>query len=291
MVTATGAGANYNGYFVACNPTFNPVTSQSSSTSGTAASFKNQATGYGSVDSGGNCVQQNPQAFAISTCIVVACSTGGGSTGGCGKDGGGHNCGSPIILDISGRGFNLTDVANGVRFDISGTGTTIQMGWTAPGADNAFLVLPAADGLVHNNQQLFGNLTPQPSSSTPNGFAALAVYDDPKNGGNGDGVIDSRDAIFSSLRLWIDANHDGISQPEELHTLPSLGVNSISLNYKADERTDQWGNVFHYRAQVNPGGATSTGRIAYDVFFVTADTTAKNIPTGGSCQAPTISNY
>jgi hypothetical protein len=160
-----------------------------------------------------------------------------------------------------------------------GNGHPIQMAWTAPGTNNAFLALPGADGLVHSGKQLFGNLTSQPVSKNPNGFAALAVYDLPANGGNGDGVIDARDAIFSSLRLWIDANHDGISQPEELHTLPSLGVTSISLNYKADRRTDQFGNVFRYHAQVNPGDPTSTGRVAYDVFFVTLPPpTTKNNP-------------
>ena len=196
---------------------------------------------------------------------------------------------SPIIIDTSGQGFNLTDALHGVKFDLRGTGQPIQIAWTAPGANNAFLALPGADGLVHNGKQLFGNFTPQPPSATPNGFAALAVYDDPKNGGNGDGVIDARDAVFASLRLWIDANHDGISQPEELHTLPSLGVNSISLSYKADQRTDQWGNVFHYRAQVNPGDATSTGRMAYDVFFVTLTNITKNMlnPAGRKCQVPT----
>ncbi len=187
---------------------------------------------------------------------------------------------SPVIFDLNGEGFRLTDATNGVVFDISGTGHPIRMGWTAPGADNAFLALPGADGLVRNGKQLFGNFTSQPASNTPNGFAALAVYDDPKNGGNGDGVIDSRDAIFTSLRLWIDANHDGISQPEELHTLPSLGVTSISLNYKAAQRTDQYGNVFRYRAQVDPGDSTNTGRMAYDVFFVTSQPTSKNIPRG-----------
>jgi len=159
-----------------------------------------------------------------------------------------------------------------------GNGHPIQMAWTAPGTNNAFLALPGADGLVHSGKQLFGNLTSQPVSKNPNGFAALAVYDDPKNGGNGDGIIDARDGIFASLRLWIDANHDGISQPEELHTLPSLGVTSISLNYKLDQRTDQYGNVFRYRAQVNPGDTTNTGRMAYDVFFVTSSPTSKNIP-------------
>jgi hypothetical protein len=172
----------------------------------------------------------------------------------------------------------LTSASNGVKFDISGNGTPLQIGWTASGANNAFLALPGPDGLVHNGQQLFGNFTPQPPSNTPNGFAALAVYDDPKNGGNGDGIIDSHDAVFPSLRLWIDANHDGISQPEELHTLPSLGVNAISLNYKAAQRTDQYGNVFRYRAQVDPGDPTNTGRMAYDVFFVKSQPTSKNIP-------------
>jgi hypothetical protein len=179
-------------------------------------------------------------------------------------------------------------------FDISGTGYPIQMGWTAKDSDNEFLALPGTDGLVHNGKQLFGNFTFQPPSDVRNGFAALAVYDDPKNGGNGDGIIDSRDAIFSSLRLWIDANHDGVSQPGELHTLASMGVNSISLNYHADERHDQYGNGFRYRAKVNPGEATDTGRMAYDVFFVRLpSTSAKNlIPlhpgqvSGQKCSVP-----
>src|SRR6516162_5800960 len=174
---------------------------------------------------------------------------------------------TPIIIDTSGNGFVLTSAASGVKFDMSGRGYPVQIAWTAPGSTNAFLALPAADGLIHSGLQLFGNYSPQPPSSTPNGFAALAVYDDPKNGGNGDGIIDSGDAIFSYLRLWIDTNHDGVSQPNEIYTLPSLGVYSISLTYKADLRTDQYGNVFRYRAQINPNGPTDTGRWAYDVFL------------------------
>ncbi len=204
-----------------------------------------------------------------------------------------YPCTSPIILDLSGQGFSLTSADNGVVFDISGTGHPIQMGWTALGADNAFLALPGADGLVHDGKQLFGNFTPQPASDHPNGFAALAVYDDPKNGGNGDGVIDSRDAIFSSLRLWIDANHDGIAQPGELHTLPSLGVNSIGLKYKLSEKEDQYGNRFRYRAKVNPDDpdASRVDRTAFDVFFVVLSPSGstKNLlnPEGQKCAVPT----
>jgi len=191
---------------------------------------------------------------------------------------------SPIMIDLTGTGFFLTDAAHGVLFDIKDTGKALQVAWTAPNAQNAFLALPGPDGLVHNGQQLFGNFAPQPpcpvgdTSCSPNGFRALAVYDDPANGGNGDGIIDLRDAIFSSLRLWIDANHDGISQPEELYMLPSLGINSISLNYKWDQRTDQYGNIFRYRAQV--GSTSGAGRMAYDVFLVIQ---TSNAVTAQSC--------
>ena len=197
-------------------------------------------------------------------------------------------CESPIVLDITGDGYNLTDAAHGVLFDMQGDGKLWQIGWTAQGANNAFLALPGPDGLVHTGQQLFGNFTPQPpcpvgdGSCSPNGFRALAVYDDPKNGGNGDGIIDARDAIFSSLRLWIDANHDGISQPNELYTLPALGINSIRLSYKSSQKTDQYGNVFRYRAQVNPDNPTDAGKTAYDVFFVVQPPAT----TAQSCPAP-----
>lgn len=188
--------------------------------------------------------------------LVVNC---GGGPGGC--------C-SPIIIDVTGNGFYLTDAQNGVVFDITGSGKTIQIAWTAPGADNAFLCLPDSNG-CNSGKQLFGSFTPQPASSTPNGFAALAVYDSPAKGGNGDGVIDANDAIFSSLRLWIDANHDGISQLNELYTLPSLNVESISLDYRAAQKKDRYGNVFRYRASVDyDDPSLPGGRIAYDVFLL-----------------------
>jgi hypothetical protein len=181
--------------------------------------------------------------------------------------------GSPIIIDVGGQGFHLTDAVNGVRFDISGTGHAVQIGWTAVDSDNAFLALPGSDGLVHNGKELFGDFTPQPPSNDPNGFRALAVYDQPENGGNGDGIIDNRDQIFSSLRLWIDINHDGICQPEELHTLPSMGVYSISLDYFTSRKRDRWGNLFRYGSEVNPDesqNGSEVGRITYDVILIEA---------------------
>jgi hypothetical protein len=181
---------------------------------------------------------------------------------------------TPIIIDTDGRGFSLTSAGNGVLFDLQGSGHNIKIAWTAADSATAFLALPGPDGLVHNGKELFGNFTPQPASNHRNGFAALAIYDLPENGGNGDGIIDSRDKVFASLRLWIDTNHDGVCQPEELHTLPSLGVDSISLSYHVSMRRDQYGNLFRYRARVNPGDPkndSEVGRVAYDVFLTAAN--------------------
>lgn len=176
----------------------------------------------------------------------------------------------PLIVDISGNGFSLTDAAHGVVFDIRADGHPFRIPWTA-GTQNAFLVLDRnGNGIIDNGSELFGNKSPQSQSPQPNGFLALADYDKPENGGNGDGVIDAHDAIFSQLRLWVDSNHDGISQPEELHTLPEMGVLSISLDYSLSRRTDEFGNVFRYKAKINQGvsGEPGVGRNIYDVFFV-----------------------
>ena len=192
--------------------------------------------------------------------------------------------GSPIIVDTTGRGFYLTSADSGVVFDIAGDGHPHQMGWTTATSGNAFLALDRNhNGYIENGTELFGDFTQQPKSDRPNGFLALAEFDKPENGGNGDGVIDNRDAVFSRLLLWIDENHDGISQRSELYTLPQLGVFSLALRFKESRRTDGFGNQFRYKAAVNPDpsdGESKDGRWAYDVFFVIAN---KAGATRGNC--------
>src|SRR5689334_239652 len=181
---------------------------------------------------------------------------------------------SPIIIDVSGNGFQLTSAAGGVQFVITGSEKFVQIAWTAAGAMNAFLVYDRNnDGQINNGAELFGNFSPQPPSASPNGFLALAEFDRPENGGNGDGIIDKNDAIFADLRLWIDINHDGVSQPTELYRLDELSVFSISLMYEESARTDQYGNLFHYRTKINVLAGqqddSQASRFAYDVFLTT----------------------
>jgi len=198
-------------------------------------------------------------------CQVNGCTCGGT----CEKDGTctyTFDC-SPILIAVGeSADIRLTSPDTGVYFDLEATGKKQWTAWTQKDEQVAFLVRDVNhNGIIDNGSELFGNHTLLPNGVvSPNGFAALAAYDRPENGGNGDGVIDAKDAIWPELMLWIDSNHNGLSEGNELYHLDDFGLTQISLDYKMTNRTDEFGNVFRFKSPCQLAGKV---RFGYDVFF------------------------
>jgi hypothetical protein len=179
-------------------------------------------------------------------------------------------CPTPVVVDVDGNGYDLTGPSNGVVFDIDASGHPEQVAWTSPGSDDAWLVLDRnGNGFIDDATELFGDHTSQPPSNHANGFLALAMFDEPQNGGNNDGWISRDDAVYQELRLWVDRNHNAVSEPDELHPLPELGVAAIEIDAQRSRGFDEHGNAFGYRARIKRTRGAHDGRWAYDVFLMT----------------------
>jgi hypothetical protein len=140
--------------------------------------------------------------------------------------------GSPLVLDLDGDGIRLSSLETGVKFDLLGTGARIETAWTT-GRDALLALDRNGDGAINDASELFGESTG--GRSFDNGFAALADLDD-----NGDGRVDRKDAMFSQLRVWVDADHNGVSTPRELSTLGEAGVRSLELSAVRNDGPSSW---------------------------------------------------
>jgi hypothetical protein len=184
------------------------------------------------------------------------------------------NGGSPIVIDLDGDGFKLSGPGDPVYFDLYNNGSPVWTAWTARWSDTAFLALDLdGNGNIDNAGELFGNHTRllADGSFAKSGYEALAQYDELINGGNGNGVIDPGDAVFDRLRIWIDWNHNGKTDPGELQTLAEAGIVAIDLRYWPSHKVDRYGNQFFLRGRaVRKTGDHAHYLTTYDVFFVPA---------------------
>lgn len=177
-------------------------------------------------------------------------------------------CGtSPVLISLGDQRLELTDALQGVEFDIDDDGSLDRVSWTEASSDDAFLVLERdGNGTIDSGRELFGDSTPQDPGEDQNGFNALALFDDQLNGGDEDGSIGVQDSVFLELQLWLDSNHDGISQSSELRSLAEAHVVSIDLAYHQAAGVDEHGNHLRYFSLVEfEGGRRGLAR---DVYFV-----------------------
>jgi methionine-rich copper-binding protein CopC len=144
---------------------------------------------------------------------------------------------SPLVLDLNGDGVQTTDTANGVQFDLFNSGTPQKTSWVDK-HDGLLAIDLNSDGLVNSGAELLGSSTLLADGSVASdGWAALAGMDS-----NMDGKIDLSDANFDKLRVWVDADTDGMTDAGELKTLADVGIVSFDVAHD-NSVTQQNGNV------------------------------------------------
>ncbi|WP_115217740.1 hypothetical protein [Suttonella indologenes] len=170
----------------------------------------------------------------------------------------------PLSLDLDDDGIIETTAIEGLNstlFDHNNDGIRTATGWVS--ADDGLLVLDRnGDGVINHGGELFGdNTLLKDGSLAPTGFAALAEHDD-----NGDGKIDTQDAVFEQLKVWRDLNQDGISQEGELFTLAELGIQSLDLNHQAvNQRQGNGNSVARLGSYTSTDGSThKMGDLLFD---------------------------
>ena len=116
----------------------------------------------------------------------------------------------PLIIDLDEiRGVQLTDVENGVHFDLDKNGFAEKTAWTEE--NDGFLALDRnGNGIIDDGSELFSDyVIKKDGTRAANGFDALKDFDDnvnDKTGDIGDGVIDEEDSHFKDLLVATSKN-------------------------------------------------------------------------------------
>jgi Ca2+-binding RTX toxin-like protein len=187
----------------------------------------------------------------------------------------------PLIVDLGATGIKLQSMADsGVYFDVDGDGVKERTGWIS-GEDGFLAIDHNANGKVDNINELIGD-------QNRSGFTELATYD-----ANGDRVIDSRDPIFTSLKVWRDANANGLTEAGEMTSLSANGIKSIDLDFTEVHHTSEE-NLIHEQGNFETNSGET--RQIVDVWLQTdsVDTRtalAQLTPSGPAAALPNIRGY
>ena len=160
--------------------------------------------------------------------------------------------GSPIAIDLNGDGVRTIAISDrGVTFDITGDNIKESVGWLS--AEDAFVVLDHNDnGSIDDVGEMFGGL------DRGVGYAELSALDS-----NYDGVVSSLDKAYASLKLWQDANLNGLTDAGELRSFSDAAVTELQLSYRSQDVFDN-GNLIGEVSSAVVGGSI---REMADVYF------------------------
>ena len=168
----------------------------------------------------------------------------------------------PLILDLKDNGVERAFLPNSKSyFNLNNYEKYApRVEWIVSTSDDGFLCIDKnQNGRIDNGRELFteGQMLSNGQLSK-NGVDVLKDMDS-----NHDNVVDKNDEVFDNLLFWNDANNDGISQKDELHTMQEVGIESFELH-------DNWQN--NIKGKLN-NGKTFSGK---DYLFV--DNKADTVP-------------
>ena len=152
---------------------------------------------------------------------------------------------SAIFISVDPRldSVRLTSPAAGVAFDIDGDGDLEQVSWTEPGAAVALLAIDRdGDGRITTGAELFGSFSVLRAANGPN--ALIETFK--ATGAPLSGAVQHGHTLYEQLLLWVDGNHNGISEKSELRPVKEV-FTAIGLGFVKRHRLDQHGNIFRYR--------------------------------------------
>jgi hypothetical protein len=121
-----------------------------------------------------------------------------------------------LVVDLDGNGVCLTSAAEGVVADP--VSSTVMSSWTCAREQDAFVVFDQTEDGRIQGEILGGILGP------PRAFQHLEI-------------LAKDDAQFAKLGLWIDENHDGQSDEQELQSFAHAGLESIRMSLKPAAET------------------------------------------------------
>lgn len=141
---------------------------------------------------------------------------------------------APIVLDLNGDGISLKNRKKSrAMFDMDGDGTNDDTSWVGKG-DGMLVVDRNGDGKITSGAEL-SFLTDAPDAKSD--LEALRKFDS-----NNDAKLTSDDARWGELKVWIDANDNGVSDTGELKTLEKLGITEIGLAGRATDKVAKPGD-------------------------------------------------
>lgn len=166
-----------------------------------------------------------------------------------------------LVIDLEGDGLRLSDAYYPVSFDTDGDGGAELTSWTAQAQNEAFLWLDLDnDGRVDHGGELVGSAMAIPGGGPDDdAFAALRALDRISLGGNDDGMLSAGDRAWRELRLWVDSDHDGESDPPEIFEPGDWGLRAISLAFETAFDLDGGLNLLRRRARIELSRSSTRG--------------------------------